>query len=74
VLDRFRDIGDNGIKEDTKTIKVVNIMVAHIEVGVLKNKVLRTYLGLGGTRYKGNGENNIMRSLMICNPHQILCG
>jgi hypothetical protein len=50
VLGRFRYIGDNGIKEDTKTIKVVNIMVAHIEVGVLENKVLRTYLDLRRTR------------------------
>jgi hypothetical protein len=50
VLDHFRDIGYDGIKEDTKTIRVVNITVAHTEVGVMENKVLRTYLGLGGTR------------------------
>ena len=32
------------------------------------------YLGVRGTRLKGNGENYIMRSLMICTAHQILFG
>ena len=30
--------------------------------------------GLRGTRLQGSGENCIMRSLMICTPHQILSG
>ena len=31
MLDYFRDIDDDGIKADMKTIKVVNVMLAHIE-------------------------------------------
>ena len=38
------------------------------------NKVLRRYFGLRGTRLRGNGENYIMRSLMINIPHPILLG
>ena len=30
------------------------------------------YLTLKGTRLEGSGENYIMRSLMICTPHQML--
>ena len=30
------------------------------------------YLGLIGTRWKGTGENYIMRNLLICTPHRIL--
>jgi hypothetical protein len=29
-------------------------------------------LGLRGTRYQGNGENYIMRSLMIYTPHPLV--
>ena len=32
------------------------------------------YLGLRGTGYPESGENYIMRNLMICTPHPILCG
>ena len=32
VLDHFINIGDDGIKADMKTIRAVNIMVAHLEV------------------------------------------
>ena len=32
------------------------------------------YLGVGGTRWQGNGGHDIMRSLMICNVHQQLFG
>jgi len=32
------------------------------------------YLGLRGMRSQGNGENYIMRSLVICTPYPILCG
>jgi len=35
---------------------------------VLKNRVLRRYLGLRGTREQGNGENYLERSLMISHP------
>jgi hypothetical protein len=49
VLDYFRDIDDDGIKADMKTIKVVNVMVAHSEggreAGVLENRVLRRIFG-----------------------------
>jgi hypothetical protein len=39
---------------------------------VFENMVWENYLGIRGTRYQGSGENYIMRSLMICNPHSIL--
>jgi hypothetical protein len=38
---------------------------------VSENRVLREYLGQEGKGKKeGSGENYIMRSLMICTPHQ----
>jgi hypothetical protein len=40
---------------------------------VSHNKVLRRIFGPKRDKVKGRGENYIMRSLMICNPHQILC-
>jgi len=38
---------------------------------VFANRVLRTF-GSERDEVKGSGENYIMRSLMICTPHQIL--
>jgi len=37
-----------------------------------ENRVLREYLGLRGTSEKGNGENYIMRSLIMCTLQPIL--
>jgi hypothetical protein len=39
---------------------------------VLRIGCSEEYLGLRGMREQGNGENYIMRSLMICTPHPIL--
>ena len=41
---------------------------------VFQNRVLRKILGPKRDEITLNGENYIMRSLMICTPHQILFG
>jgi hypothetical protein len=41
---------------------------------VFENRVLRRVLGPRRDEITGNGENYIMRSLMICTPYPILCG
>ena len=41
---------------------------------LFEGRVLRRILGLRWTRYHGSGEKYIMRSLMICTPHQIVFG
>jgi hypothetical protein len=41
---------------------------------VFKNGVLRRIFAPRRTRRQGNGENYIMRSLMICTAHPILFG
>jgi len=41
---------------------------------VLKNRVLRRIFGPKRDEIPGKGGNYIMRSLMICTPHQILFG
>ena len=49
MLGFFRDIDDDGIKADMKTIKVVNVMVAHnvgeTQARMLENRVLRRIFG-----------------------------
>jgi len=42
---------------------------------VFENRVLRRIFGSKRDEVteQGNGENYIMRSLMICTPHSILC-
>jgi len=42
-------------------------------VKVFENRVLRRIFGPKRDEVIGNGENYIMRSLMICTPHPILC-
>ena len=37
-------------------------------------RVLRRVFGPKRDEVTGNGENYIMRSLVICTPHRILCG
>jgi len=39
---------------------------------LFENMVLRRIFGLSGTRWRGSGENYIMKSLMICIPHPIM--
>ena len=39
-----------------------------------KNRVLRRVFGPKRDEVTGNGENYIMRSLVICTPYPILCG
>ena len=41
---------------------------------VLENRVLRRIFGPKRDGVTGEGENYIIRSLMICTPHPILCG
>jgi len=41
---------------------------------VFENWVLRRVFGPKEDEVAGNGENYIMRSLMVCTPHQIFFG
>jgi hypothetical protein len=41
---------------------------------VFENRVLRRVFGPKRDEVQGNGENYIMRSLVICTPYSILCG
>jgi hypothetical protein len=41
---------------------------------VFDNRVLRRTFGPKSDEVRGNGENYIMRSLMICTPHPLLFG
>ena len=41
---------------------------------MFENRVLRRIFGPKREEVTGNGENYIMRSLMFCTPHPILCG
>ena len=41
---------------------------------VFENRVLRRVFGPKRDKVRGNGENYIMRSLVICTPYRILCG
>jgi hypothetical protein len=43
-------------------------------VRVFENRVLRRVFGPNRDEVTGNGENYIMRSLVICTPYPILCG
>ena len=43
-------------------------------LGVFENRVLRRKFGPKRDGLQESGENYIMRSLMICTPHPILCG
>jgi hypothetical protein len=41
---------------------------------VFEKRVLRRVLGPKKDEVRGNGENYIMRSLVICTPYPIFCG
>jgi hypothetical protein len=41
---------------------------------VFENRELRRVFGPKRDEVTGNGENYMMRSLMICTPYPILCG
>ena len=41
---------------------------------LFENRMLRKILGPKRDEVKGNGEEYIMRSLMICPPHRLLFG
>jgi hypothetical protein len=41
---------------------------------VIENSVSRRIFGSKRDEVRGSGENCIMKSLMICIRHQILCG
>ena len=41
---------------------------------VFENRVLRRVFRPKRDEVTGNGENYIMRSLVICTPYRILCG
>ena len=44
-----------------------------LRLRVFENRVLRRVFGPKGDEVTGNGENYIMRSLVICTPYAILC-
>ena len=41
---------------------------------VFENRVLRRVFGPKRGEVTGNGENYIMRNLVICTPYPVLCG
>ena len=41
---------------------------------VFENSMLRRVFGPKRDKVTGNGENYIMKSLVICTPYRILCG
>ena len=41
---------------------------------VFENRVLRRVFGPKRDKVTGNGENYLMRGLVICNPYPIFCG
>ena len=41
---------------------------------VFENRVLRRVFGPKRDKVTGNGENYIMKNLVICTPYTILCG
>ena len=41
---------------------------------LFENRVLGRVFGSKRDEVTGNGENYIMRSLVICTPYSILCG
>jgi hypothetical protein len=43
-------------------------------LSVFENRVLRRVFGHKRDEVTGNGENYIMRSLVVCTPYPILCG
>jgi hypothetical protein len=49
-------------------------LVISTRLRVYENRVLRIIFGPKRDKQQGNGENYIMRSLMICTPHPIFFG
>jgi hypothetical protein len=45
-----------------------------LRLRVFENRVFMSIFGSKRVEVTGGGEDNIMRSLMICNLHQILSG
>jgi hypothetical protein len=43
-------------------------------VGIERKLSGKHFVMVGNNLQQGGGENFIMRSFMICNPHPILCG
>ena len=41
---------------------------------MFENRVLRRVFGPKRNEIAGNGENYIMKSIVICTPYRILCG
>jgi len=41
---------------------------------MVENRVLRRIFGFKKDEVKGSGENNIIRIIMVCTVHPILCG
>ena len=42
-------------------------------LNVFENRVLRRIFGPERDEVRGSGENYIMKTLMMCSPHRILC-
>jgi hypothetical protein len=47
-------------------------MMEELRLQLFENRVLRRRLGLGGTKKQEAGDNSVMKSFMICIPHQTL--
>jgi hypothetical protein len=45
-----------------------------LRLKVFENRVLGRLFGPKRYDVTGSGENYIMRNLMVCTPHPILCG
>jgi hypothetical protein len=58
----------------TLHIKQMCCLEWNVGCGVFENRVLRRIFGSKRDEVIGNGENYILRSLMICTPHPILFG
>jgi hypothetical protein len=51
----------------------INILWEEFRLKVFENRVLRRVFGPNRDEVTGNGENYIIRSLMICTPYPIGC-
>jgi len=52
----------------------IQLVKFYRRLGVFENRVLRRVFGPKRDEVTGNGENYIMRSIVICTPYRILCG
>ena len=63
-----------GIKIKRSYLLVLYKLILERRLRVFEKRVLRRVFGPKRDEVTGNGENYIMRSLVICTPYPILCG